>query len=353
MRILMTNLFLDKNTGTESYLYTLAHFLKKEWNDVSLYTFYGWDLSKKMEKEWFKIFYHPLHNWFLHYRKNIFSKTIKKIFWLFCILFKKFLWFDFYVPFKIPETDFDIIHYQHSSVIKTIYKRLSHIPKVHLIHWILPSEEQPLSYSKYPMNNYIAISNEIKNHLLDFGIPNEKINIVYNPIDVDLFLNCSHESNLIPKKILIISKKIAAIPKMLNKIENACKKKNIKLTIIGHPYNIVKDTKPFIENSDIVVWIGRCAYEAMSMGKNVIVCDYLWLEWMIDSEKTFLKFRENNMSWRYRNNKEFSTDDFVREIEKYSSSNWELTRSLIIKHQSMEKIWLHIISLYKNTIKLR
>ena len=124
----------------------------------------------------------------------------------------------------------------------------------------------------------------------------------------------------------------------------------LEIEKIWYPYKVVKKIKPYIEKVDLVFWLWRCAYEAMSMWRNIIVLDYLWLDWIIDSEKKFLELRKYNLSWRYYNNLNFTKKDLIKEIKKYKKENWILGRNLIEKYNNGKILSKKIEKYYKETI---
>jgi glycosyltransferase involved in cell wall biosynthesis len=82
--------------------------------------------------------------------------------------------------------DFTVIHAQHTPIVEALIKLYPNTNKVCTIHSEVISLENPIIDKS--IKKYIAIRPEIKTHLIkNFGIPKNKIEIIYNPIDETKF----------------------------------------------------------------------------------------------------------------------------------------------------------------------
>ena len=54
MKILITNIYLNQWTWSETFIYTLAKYLKNKWHDVTFFSIFNGDFQKKLITEWFK-----------------------------------------------------------------------------------------------------------------------------------------------------------------------------------------------------------------------------------------------------------------------------------------------------------
>ena len=94
------------------------------------------------------------------------------------------------VFYKTSDVSFDIIHTQHYPITSKICTLYPTTPKVSTIHSEIIDLENPFIHDS--IEDYIAIRPEIKEYLIsNFGIPEDKIEIIYNPIDGSRF----NESN--------------------------------------------------------------------------------------------------------------------------------------------------------------
>jgi glycosyltransferase involved in cell wall biosynthesis len=88
--------------------------------------------------------------------------------------------------YRVAEVDYDIIHFQHKPVAERIINMYPELDKICSIHSEVISLEDPVVDPT--IKKYIAIRPEIKEHMVDnFEIPEEMINIIYNPIDNEKF----------------------------------------------------------------------------------------------------------------------------------------------------------------------
>ena len=88
--------------------------------------------------------------------------------------------------YRMSEVDFDIIHFQHKPVAERILSMYPEIDKICSIHSEVISLEDPVKDNS--IKKYIAIRPEIKEHIINnFKIPEEMIEVIYNPIDNEKF----------------------------------------------------------------------------------------------------------------------------------------------------------------------
>jgi hypothetical protein len=88
--------------------------------------------------------------------------------------------------YRMSEVDFDIIHFQHKPVAERILSMYPEIDKICSIHSEVISLEDPVKDKT--IKKYIAIRPEIKEHIINnFEIPEDMIEVIYNPIDNEKF----------------------------------------------------------------------------------------------------------------------------------------------------------------------
>ena len=90
------------------------------------------------------------------------------------------------VLYRVSEVDFDIIHMQHKPVAERMIQFYPEINKIYSIHSEVIELEDPIKHES--IKKYIAIRPEIKDYIVDkFEIPEEQVEVIYNPIDNDKF----------------------------------------------------------------------------------------------------------------------------------------------------------------------
>lgn len=82
--------------------------------------------------------------------------------------------------------DFDIIHTNHTPITEHILKLYHGIPIITTIHSEVIALENPIVDDR--ISKYITIRPEISEHIINnFDVPEEKIRVIYNPIDYKRF----------------------------------------------------------------------------------------------------------------------------------------------------------------------
>ena len=90
------------------------------------------------------------------------------------------------VMYRVSEVDFDLIHMQHKPVAERMIQFYPEIDKIYSIHSEVIELENPIKHES--IKKYIAIRPEIKDYIVnDFEIPEEMIDVIYNPVDNEKF----------------------------------------------------------------------------------------------------------------------------------------------------------------------
>jgi len=200
-------------------------------------------------------------------------------------------------------------------------------PKAFISHGVLPSLEQPVAGADY----YFAVSEEVADNCSRRGFPVKCI--LRNPIDIDEFpfLGCSDEL----KNITFLDRR-----RRFPFIDNLSK---YHIEQVGNPpvYNMATA----LAAADLVVARGRGIYEAMSLGKNVIVSGNnsgrgRKVETMDGyvTDASFFEFRKNNCSGRRHGYVVHSPLIFINEAEKYDPEQGLKNRKIIESENHYVKI---------------
>jgi glycosyltransferase involved in cell wall biosynthesis len=184
MKVLISSMFFRTFTGSEIYVYELAKALQKENCQVTILSQIGGPLTDLARKEGIK-----------------------------CLSFEESPGFKMGdgkwmvmgpdgVPqvsnpttlYKIAEVDFDIIHVQHKPVAERIVNLYPLIDKIATIHSEVIELEDPVIHES--IKQYVAIRPEIKDHLVNkFSIEEDKISVIYNPVDKNRFPTLQKNQN--------------------------------------------------------------------------------------------------------------------------------------------------------------
>jgi glycosyltransferase involved in cell wall biosynthesis len=176
IKVLISSLFFRTFTGSEIYVYELAKALQKQNCQVTVLSQIGGPLTEMAKKDGIKCL--PFEE------APGFKMGDGK--WVVMGPDGKPQLSNPTTLYKISEVDFDIIHIQHKPVAERILNLYPMIDKIASIHSEVIELEDPVLHES--IKHYIAIRPEIKTHIeTKFDIPEEKISVVYNPVDKNKF----------------------------------------------------------------------------------------------------------------------------------------------------------------------
>ena len=176
IKVLISCMFFRTFTGSEVYVYELAKALKRQNCDVTVLSQIGGPLTDLAKKEGIKCYSFEESpgfklgdgKWLVMGPDGNPQPSILN------------------TLYKISEVDFDVIHVQHKPVSERILNLYPMIDKISTIHSEVIELEDPVIHDS--IKHYIAIRPEIKEHMVEkFNISEEKISVIYNPIDKNRF----------------------------------------------------------------------------------------------------------------------------------------------------------------------
>jgi len=216
MRILVGNNAMANPGGSETYSYAIIKELVEQGHKVSCLTKRTGIVSKEVEK----------------LGVPIYTKPIGK---------------------------FDLALLSHSTSIAL--SRNVKAFKVQTCHGIYPALEQPVK----GMDNYVGISEEVRFHLLGKGYVSD---LIRNGIDCKRF-KPTKPINKELKTILSLSHS----DEVNRLLEWALALINVELIVHNKYKTPIWNIEDKINEVDLVVSLGRGAYEAMACGRNVLILD--------------------------------------------------------------------------------
>jgi len=215
---------------------------------------------------------------------------------------------------------------------KTTYKALRDFKikkRVIVIHGVIPREEKPRDGA----DAYVAVSKEIADKYKHL-----KPTVIKNPIDTNKFkLTVPVNEQL--KNVLFISNYRGKPEGMLKKI---CKENNLNFKRVGGKHHFTKDVVSEMNWADMVIGLGRSAYEGMACERNVIVFDYNGADGIATPE-TLVEFRKHNCSGR-RYKLDWDIQELWEQMQQYDPERGEALREYIIENNSVEKITKQLLS---------
>lgn len=287
MKILVGNNGLGLPGGSETYTYALIKELVKRGHDVTAVGKEGPGLiSKKLGELGVECFFEPV------------SGT------------------------------YDLILLSHSSSIGLVKNAVGF--KVQTCHGIYPALEQPVA----GMDAYVSISEEVHRHLKSRGFDST---IIPNGVDCDRYKPTTPINDTL-KTVVSLAQSDPA-----NEIiKEACKIANVDL-IINNKFKEWKwEVDEIINKSDLVISLGRGAYEAMASGRNVVIFDQRHYTNMpaigdgIITKDNVDDYLKNNCSGRYTK-KVFNAQILAEEILKYNKQHGNDLREYALENLNIEK----------------
>jgi glycosyltransferase involved in cell wall biosynthesis len=264
VRVLVSNHQLKNVGGSETFTYTLIEELIRLGIEVEYFTFHKGFVSDKIETQ------------------------LK-------------------VKFK-SHSSYDLVLANHNTTVDFLHRNGF---TIQTCHGIFPKLEQPSNKA----DAYVAISQEVQNHLAEKDIPSI---LIHNSINVERFY---------PEKK--INKKLERVLSLCHSVEankfvkDACDKIGVHFQQAYKYHNPVWELEKIINQVDLVIGLGRSAYEAMACGRPVIVYDNRrYFESCGDGyvkDKLGFSLR-NNCSGRFSLQK-FTKESFEEELKKYNPTD--------------------------------
>ena len=209
----------------------------------------------------------------------------------------------------------------HGQCLTYLLKRVGMNRIIFTSHGVIPGAEKPVSGADV----YVSVSEEVQARLAKDGY--ESV-VIRNPINLDRF-NATKPS-LKLGKVLWLSNNPRSKEKL---IRGAAK--GLRVKIIGRETQ-QRDVRSSIMWADLVIGLGRSAYEAMAMRRNVIVLDYKGADGFVDLD-SILEFRKANCSGR-RYGENWGIPRLVEEFGKYNPDLGDSLREYIAENNNVETI---------------
>jgi hypothetical protein len=306
MKILMTNHQLLGYAGTEVFTYTVAKLLTQKGHEVVVYSPFVGEIGKT----------------FNEISVCVYDNAA-----------------------DLPD-DFDLVHVHHNITAYEIRQRFPHLPIVYMAHGIKhPLEHLPAT--NLAVSFWVAGSDGIYAHMLNSGIPVEKIRLVRNPVDESNFFP-GEPLPALPKKALMISNKVDE--RTENIIREACGSMGIKIQFIGSRFRAVPNEQipGLIRQHDIVFSLGRGVIETMFCGRVPIVFDVEGGDGMVTPENFSEIIKHNFSSRRFK--LQFTAGALAEEIGKYRPEYGAQLHDLALQEFSAGSQVERLINVYEHAI---
>lgn len=280
MKLLISNHWLKKLGGSETFTYTLGTTLKNLGHNVHFYTNVNGLVSEKLKAAG--------------------------------------------IPQQLDDS-YDLILANHNTTVNALHDLG---PIIQTCHGTTPKLEQPSPAA----NAYVAISDEIKFYLADKHKLDSKV--ILNGIDLNRFKSRA-PLNYRCKTILSLchSDEANAI------IAQTCKILGINLRVINKFNTQVWDMPTELNRADLVITLGRGAYEAFACGRPVVIFDNRpYMPSFADGYVNAINIKElitTNCSGRFLKLK-LNAYDLAAEIKKYNPEDGVFLRQYAEMFLNME-----------------
>jgi Glycosyltransferase Family 4 len=235
----------------------------------------------------------------------------------------------------------DIIHGQHHLETMTAVLRFPEVPAVSFCHGWLPWEEMPAIFPS--VQRYIAVDLTCRDRLLlEHGISIERIDVLYNFVDLDRFkLGPTLPDR--PRRALVLSN--AAYPDShVVAVREACDRRGIHLDVVGHATQVVDRPEAILGDYDLVFAKARAAMEAMATGCAVILCDRVGAGPLV-RRANFAALRELNFGIRALRDP-ITADHLGRQIDCYAPAEAAAVRDLLRSQASRTDALRMLLEIY-------
>lgn len=238
-----------------------------------------------------------------------------------------------------PQGYFDLGLFNHVSMLNHDELRSRCGLVVQTCHGVVPGEEKP-----HPKADvHVAVSEEVLEAIA--GKPGvEETYLIRNPINTSVF-RPETSLNSKPKKILYMSNNgdsYSAEP-----FETAAKMAGAQLIKLGRAYGRNSHPQTIMNQVDLVISLGRGAYEAMACGRPVVVADKIYSDGYV-YPGYLVAWRKCNLSGRFNKYRAYA-EWLAAEIAWYNPAHGPVLRDMIIQdhdHLKIAERYLSILEPY-------
>jgi Glycosyltransferase Family 4 len=166
----------------------------------------------------------------------------------------------------------DVIHGQEHMELMTALLHFSQVPAIQFVHNSRSWYEKPVHFPR--ILRYVAVDHVCRNLLLEHAVPETRIRVVLNFVDLTRFRSRRKPLPTTPQRALLFSN-YASERTHLPAVREACARASIPLDVVGRQTNTATmEPEKILGEYDLVFAKARSALEAMAVGAAVVLCDY-------------------------------------------------------------------------------
>lgn len=292
MKILVSNHWLRKIGGSETFTYTLVGELVRRGHQVDLFTNQPGIVSRKIQEDFnVKLGHHG---------------------------------------------PYDLILANHNTTVEKLYDEGF---VIQTCHGTTPKLEQPSRLA----NAWVSVSQEVKLHLQSKRFEST---VILNGIDCNRF-KPKFKLNKSIKKILSLTHSVS----VNNFLKEYCHTRDIKFIAANKYLNPLWEIEKLINQADLVVSLGRGAYEAMACGRPVLVYDHRPYQWAM-GDGMIMPYNiehlvKKNCSGRTLQQRIISFSDMDKALSGYNPNNQQFYRNWALNNLNIEHAVTKYLDLYE------
>jgi glycosyltransferase involved in cell wall biosynthesis len=241
----------------------------------------------------------------------------------------------------------DLIHGQQHMELMTALLHFSETPAVQFIHNATSWYEKPIHHPR--VLRYVAVDHACRDLLLAHGIPERRIRVLLNFVDMRRFRPRRQPLPPQPKRALLFSN-YASEETQLPAVRDACARARIKLDVVGsqtgtattHPEEI-------LDQYDLVFAKAKSALEAMAVGAAVVLCDYAGSGPMVTTAN-FAELRPMNFGRRTLSGP-LEPGAIVEQIKRYDAEESFRVSQLVRASAGHEPVIDELTCIYEEVIE--
>ena len=305
LRLLITNVSLASHSGTEMYVRDLALGLLRRGHSVVAYSPHLGDLAAQLNND------------------------------------------------SIPVVDClgritqppDVIHGHHSLETMAALLHFPSVPAIFVCHDCSAWHDTAPRFPR--IRQYVAVDHACRERLtMRDGISSEQVSVIHNGVDLQRFIPRGTLPKR-PKRALIISN--YADYKTVRPIREACIQAGITLDAVGSNLGgICQRPESLLREYDLVFAKGRCAWEALSVGAAVIVCDAKGIGPMVTTDEL-----DNLSQWNFGRRlltEPVQIDTVYHQLARYDAVDATNVHRHIRAMSDIERLLNQLITLYQDVI---
>lgn len=240
----------------------------------------------------------------------------------------------------------DVIHGHHNLPTMTAVLRFPGVPAIFLCHDALAWHDSPPRFPR--ILRYIAVDVACRERMVfEHNVPGDRVRVLYNAVDLKRF-KPRNPLPIRPKRALVFSN-YASKSTHLDAVYIACRRAGIELDVIGEASGSpCERPEEVLGRYDLVFAKARCALEAMAVGTAVVLCDALGVGPMVTTSEVD-RLRPLNFGRRaFR--EAVSPDALMREIARYDAEDAAQVSRWIRVTAGLERAVEALLALYQEVI---